>query len=279
MRKAVTLALSALFAGLQLVSARADEPALAPLDSLLNDYYTALLPAETDEKCAEMDWIIESCKDSAVRNHVALEVYRHYADSRLMGEESVAIHVYDRWFSDGRLKFEDEAESFAASVFAEFNRQSQLFMDAPRMVLKRPSGMPVRVPRKGRLSVLYFYDTSCPNCKLTNILLPHVLEEAGITLTLYMCYCGTDKAAWKEFRRGFECIGDKVKTVHLWDRNIRSGYQKKYGVTATPRLFVIDPSLTITGRRLDVASLQSVLDYYTIYENNAKEKKQDAAGR
>ena len=49
----------------------------AGLDSLLTEFYAALVPEEIEVKNAEMDRLIETCHDSLTRQHVALEIFNH----------------------------------------------------------------------------------------------------------------------------------------------------------------------------------------------------------
>ena len=50
----------------------------APLDSLLTQFYDALVTAPVEEKNAEFDALIASCTDSLLRQHVTFEIFNHY---------------------------------------------------------------------------------------------------------------------------------------------------------------------------------------------------------
>ena len=66
------------------------------LDSLLTEFYAALQPESVEVKCDEFDALISTCRDSLTRQHVTLRILDHYMHSRVMGEEGVAIHIYDK---------------------------------------------------------------------------------------------------------------------------------------------------------------------------------------
>jgi hypothetical protein len=53
---------------------------------------------------------------------------------------------------------------------------------------------------------------------------------------------------------------DAVSVSHLWDPQIDSDYQRKYGVIQTPRIFLVDPDGVIVGRGLDAKALSRMLD-------------------
>lgn len=248
-----------------------DSTRLAPLDSLLEEYYEAMIYEAMPAKYQECDFLIESCRDTLVRQWVATRILQHYMeDPPLMGEEALAIYVYDKWFANGPLKIADEWLAFSSKLFVDFNRASLLGMKAPVLELLPPFGQEkVRVPEKDTPSVLYFFDTSCNKCKATTIMLPHVLENVSFPLTVFMVYTGQDGDEWAEFRASYSCANPKVKTVHLWDPEIDSDYQKQYGVLSTPKMFLVGADGIIEGRRLEVESLAQLLGIYeSVLESN-----------
>lgn len=252
----LALALSCLVAGAQ-VSDRAS--GFAGLDSLLTQFYGALEFEPADSKCAEADFLIGSCKDSLTRQHVAVSMFDHYRDSKLMGDEIVAIYVYDKWFASGKTSFEGELSAMDAEVYVKFNRETQLGADAVPVELLKPCGGKMTVPVEGRIAVLFFYDTTCAKCRLEAKLLPDVLKEVGFKMDFFAVYSGQDKKMWKGFRKSFKVKNRNVKVWHLWDPEMESGYQLHYGVYGTPRMYVIEPSGTVIGRRLEVENLKQLL--------------------
>ena len=84
-----------------------DSAAFARLDTMLMRYSAAIERESIDVKKAESDFLISSVKDSLTTRHIALWLYDHYKDSPVMGEEAVAIHIYDTWHGDGERKLLD----------------------------------------------------------------------------------------------------------------------------------------------------------------------------
>ena len=239
------------------------------LDSLLTQYYAVLEAEDMDAKCAECDWLISECTDSLARQHVALNIYSHYLDSKVMGEEAVAIHIYDNWFAPGKVSFTNDIDKINAAIFADFNRQSLIGMSAPMLVMRKSSGARVALPRAGRTSILFFYDTSCKTCKAETEILPQVIGGIDFPVDLYCIYVGTDKKAWRQFRRERLAFRNpKVRTFHLWDPEVESDFQRKYAVISTPRTYVVEPQGTIFGRRLDPVSLQEILYYARLIQTS-----------
>lgn len=242
----------------------------AKLDSLLAEFYSALEREDVEVKGREFDNIISTCQDSLTRQHVALHIFDHYRFSRIMGEEAVALHVYDEWIASGKVSTRSEFEQMDAELFAEFNRYSLLGMKAVPVALRKPCGGKMTIPVEGRKGILFFYDTSCAKCRLESAVLPAVLDKVDFPVDFYAVYVGEDKTDWRAFRKNFKLHNRQVRMFHLWDPEMDSGYQKYYGVTGTPKMFVVLEDGEILGRRLEVTNLEEIIHYISI-ANGKKE--------
>lgn len=232
------------------------------LDERLAEYFAAIEHESLQVKSQECDFLIGSCTDSLMRQYVALAVYDRYSNSRLMGDEGVAIHVFDKWFRTGKVRMRSEADMLGAKVFAEFNRMSLLGCQAPDMTLYDMEYRPVDLSEagKGRFRILYFYDTSCASCRMQTILLRNILEEGDFPVDFYAVYVSDDEDAWKEYvMRQLDIREGRTRVMHLWDPEMNSDFQRKYGVIQTPRMFLVGPDGTILGRGLDSKALGAML--------------------
>ena len=244
----------------------------AQLDSLMDVYILAMRPESAEAKMAETDYMIASARDSSTRQHIALRLFDSYKESPLMGEEEVAIHIFDTWFAGGLLPMRSEFDFMDARLFADFNRSSLLGMDAPQVTLRKPCGGTRTVPEKGRTAILWFYDTSCGKCRAESKVLPQALEEAAvIPVDFYAVYCGQSKKEWRQFRRSFKVGGGNVKVIHLWDPEIESGYLRLYGVISTPKMYMVEPEGRIIGRRLEVENLPQMFSLAEIITQSYKQ--------
>lgn len=229
------------------------------LDSLLTEFYQSLEREDCDRKSQEFDLLIEMSRDSLTRQHVTLQIFDHYSHSRVMGEEAVAIHIFDRWIATGLVSTRSEFEYMDCELFADFNRNSLIGMQAPEVSLLTPGGSLKSLPTPGRISILFFYDTACAKCRLETQVMPQVMKAIDFPADLYAVYVGTVRRDWNAFRRNFKLGNSNVRVIHLWDPEMDSGYQKEYAVTGTPRLFVVEPAGTIIGRRLEMVNLQEMI--------------------
>ena len=231
---------------------------LLALGMKLTEYYDAMKHEPLDVQENECDFLIETASDSTVRQFVALDIYRHYRESDLMGAENVAVHVFDKWFASGLVKMPDVSEYQQAQVYADFNRSSLIGRPAQEMMLENPDGGKVALyadDAATRFSVLYFYDTDCAKCKLETIFLNGLFSSKNYPVDVYAVYAGDNQEAWQKYMSE-----NLTNATHLWNPALSSDFQRKYGVTQTPRLFLISPEGIILGRGLDTDALEVMLN-------------------
>ncbi len=233
------------------------------LSEKLDEYLAAIEREGTAVQIEESDFLIESTQDSLVRQFITLKIYDHYLNSPVMGSESVAVHVADKWILPGKVKMKSDMDLINVQVYADFNRESLVGKKAPAMTMKSPDGTEVSVfgvSAPKRFSVLYFYDTDCSKCRIQTILLRNILEDNNYPVDVYAVYSGDDGAGWEAYAsRQLDIDADNVNVIHLWDPSLDSDFQRKYGVLQTPRMYLVRPDGIIAGRGLDAEALYLML--------------------
>lgn len=234
------------------------------LEDKLEEYFTAIAGESLDVQMAEADFMIQAASDSLVRQAVALKIYDHYISSPVMGAEAVAIHVFDTWFITGKVKMESDMDLLGARIFADFNRQSLVGEKAPEIELESYDGRHVGLfggsDAAGKYRILFFYDSGCAKCRFETGRLKKLLETEDFPVELYAIYAGDDRTAWDKYvSENFKADTGEESVIHLWDPELVSDFQRKFGVIQTPRLFLIRPDGIIAGRNLDVKALSQML--------------------
>ena len=255
--KRLLTALAALFAAFTL---SAQEERFEALGAKLEEYFAALAGDPIPVQNAECDFLIESCQDSLTRQFVTLKIYDHYLQSKIMGDDGVAVHIADTWLIPGKVAMHSDLDLLNAKVFAEFNRQAQLGAAAPSLSMQDPSGEEITVPFDGVYTLIYFFDTSCSTCRIETPRLCNFLRETDFPLKSVAVYVGEDADEWEQYRTASLNVPGMV---HLWDPEFESDYQRKYGVLQTPRMFLVAPDGTVVGRGLDTPALQMLTEKYS----------------
>lgn len=227
------------------------------------------------DQCLETDYIISPCEDKTLKTKVATTLYRYFSESKLMGAENVAVHIYDKWFQSGELKMEDDMEQLQAKIFAEFNRQSLIGVQAEPLTLKNADSEEITMPGKGKACVIYFYDTDCAKCRIESVFLRNVLENHDFPIDFYAVYIGDKKEQWLQYNeRNFSLELDNTKVFLLRDEDRKLEFQRKYGVLTTPKMFLVGADGNIIGRNLDSKALEKLLkDYFGEIDYGTDESK------
>ena len=241
--------------GAELDSAKAEA-----VSAKVREYLDAIIARPVEVQMQEADFLVGSCSDSLVRQFTAIRLFRHFMESKLMGDESVAIHIFDNWFSDGKVKMPDETDFISARIFAEFNRQSLIGNKAPELYLEDISGSYVSLfgdgKRNDRPSILFFYDSGCATCKMESIMLRSLLNGTENTVNLYAVYTQQSGENMERFKTEYLDIRNpQVNVEYLWDPMSVSDFQMKYGILQTPGIFLI------SGRSLSTRKGRSHTPY------------------
>ena len=258
--------LSALLAAIVIAAAayaqQLDSAIVAALDTHLDEYFAALDYETIDVKLGECDFMIESCTDSLVRQYVAVRIYDHFLGSKVMGDEAVAVHMVDDWFTPGKVSMYSDLDLLNAQVYAMFHRNSLLGMQAPQLTMRTAAMESETLPRKGDYSILFFYDTACARCKVETMLLREVLQEVTAPVQFYAIYSGINRQQWEEYSAArWDFKAPMVTMHHLWDPELESDFQKLYGVLQTPQMLLVDEDGVIIGRGLDSEALRTLLQH------------------
>lgn len=229
------------------------------LFSKQDEYLSAIDRLSIPAACLEVDAMISSVQDSVLRDSVAVRSYRHFRNSKVMGSENVAVHIYDAWFASYKTLFSSIDEFEEAGLFALINRQSLIGSRVPELTMSDIEGNEVTFPfRNARKSIIYFYSTKCPKCLLISLELKAFVLSEHPDADIIAVYTGDDIVDWNTY------VADKLNfpsssanVCHL--RGGESDFVMVYGVIQTPRLFLLDESGVVIGRHLDVDALSKLL--------------------
>ena len=244
-----------------IAAAQSDTLRLDVLGAKIDEYVSALERESAETKKAECDFMISSCKSDELRTFSALRLYGHYVDSKLMGDDAVAVHIARKWFLSGKVKMNSDVDLLQARFFVELNEASLIGCRAPSLPCSDPAGRPVELfgeggPGPGRYTVLYFYDTSCSSCSAESLLLDRYAASCPYDVGFVAFYVGSDASEWKKYRESSLSNG---AFTHLWDPEGLSDFPMKWAVLKTPRLYLVDPDGIIAGRGLDTRALMQLL--------------------
>lgn len=229
---------------------------LNPPDTIIR--YTDRLIGHTDAGTTP-----EGKSADRLQARIAASGFDYFYNSRIMGQEAVAVHIAEHYFLNGKLDWPDEEGLFLMNSFVQLNKHSLTGMDAPELNLIDTSGNRVSLrDMPGEYTILYFYTDNCASCKIeTPKLVDFVNEYKDGVLNVYTVYTQSDPRRWKEYiRREFGLYNPFIEWRDVYDPEFDSGFHLLYNVVSTPQMFLLDKDKKIIGRNLKTDSLKELLE-------------------
>ena len=200
-----------------------------------------------------------------MRAATALECFRRYSSSVVMGCEGSAVHAAEKYIlGNPDIPENDRAE---AAYYVTVNKNTLLGAKAPKLSLKDTSAVYRSIAETtGSYTVIYFYSDDCDYCKKETPKLMEFLDTCGsnhyyLPLNVYTVYTGTDSAAWKNYvRENFSCSNASVNWIHTADIERSSRFPVDYGVVSTPKMFLLNQGQRIIGRGILTSTLSRILE-------------------
>ncbi len=226
------------------------------------DNYISMTPMHRDSLIRSCDYLISFSKDSLIKSHIAQYLFEKFYSSKLMGMESVAIHIAKNYYLNKKLAWPDKVGFIGLQIFVEFNENSLLGMDAPELTLNDLKGNTVSLrSSQSEYTLVYFFDDQCSTCKKE---LPAIKEIADkyrdSGLSIYAVYTESNRENFTKFiDQEFPGSASGKNWNFVWDQNFDSNFHKLYNVLKTPQMFLLDKRKVIIGRNLDSQALEQLL--------------------
>ena len=229
----------------------------------VEQYLQQLQFNHTDTILAKVNSLILSGEDERTQSFLAYTAYNFFYNSKLMGQEGIAVKIAQEWFLNDRLPWPNAEGKFLLRSFVEFNRHSLIGMEAPQLELQDSSGVKISLNSlDAEYTIIYFYSSGCSSCKVqTPQLVDFVNSYEDGVLAVYAVYADSNENTWKEYINGnLHIYNPFVFWNNVYDPDFSSGFHMLYNVMKTPQMFLLDKEKRIIGRGLDTDALKELLE-------------------
>ena len=83
--------------------------------------YLSMTPPVTDSLITACDYLIGFSEDTLIKTHIAGYLFDRFYSSKVMGMESVAIHIAKNYFINKKLEWKGGYGMLLLRLFVEFN--------------------------------------------------------------------------------------------------------------------------------------------------------------
>lgn len=179
--------------------------------------------------------------------------------SKMMGMDKLMVALADKYYFTGQAPWADS--TIMANITSEVRkvRHNLIGMKAANLPLKKLDGTNFSIyDLKNPCTLVYFYEPSCGHCKeVTPKIYDTVYKKyKSRGFEVVAVYIMTDKKEWQEFI-------DKHKLydwINAWDPNRQSFYWQYFDTSTTPGVYLLDRDKKIIAKKIDVASLDKILE-------------------
>lgn len=223
----------------------------------LNEFFSRMTVPVPDSLIRYVDRFFERPMHPKVMNYCARYLFTYFFTGEIMGMESVAVHLAEKYFLTGIVEYPDEETRREMENFVLFNKQCLLGMKAPELSLPDRTGEKISVlDIAAPYTLVVFFEDGCPVCSDELLKLRRFIEEyKGPEIRVYAVYAQDKEDVFLRYADFFP-----TGWITVWDPCFESDFHKKYNVRGTPRFFLLDRQKRIIGRDLGTETLKTLID-------------------
>lgn len=213
------------------------------------------------------DTIVKESRDIISRTEGCDEMFRFtlqtifnkYNNSNIMGMDKVLVFFGDNYYlKEGKTPWVDSAWVEKLRERVEELRYNQVGNQAVELHLYSYDDQPITISGvNAEYTVLFFFEPSCGHCKKATPKMKALADKYWSKgVEVLGIYTQTDKKEWGDFieKQGLE------NWINAWDPHNQSGFRLFYDIRSTPSIYLLDRGKKIIAKRIDVETLESILD-------------------
>jgi thiol-disulfide isomerase/thioredoxin len=228
------------------------------------DYYFdhVLVFRESDSIIPPIDMVMNKIKvGSKTYRYLLSHLFNKYMQSKIMGQEKIAIHLGENYYLTDKVNWETEKFEKELIDFILHNRPTLIGETSPNLVLPTPDGNRYESIHglTSKYVVLYFFDPDCSTCKKDTPLMLDLYHKYKDTLGVefYAVNIMTDKDKWLKFINEY-----KLDWINVWDPSHLANIHNLFNTYTTPQIYLLDKDKKVLARRLDPTNLEKILKLF-----------------
>ena len=230
------------------------------LQQKVDFYLNKVLPQIPDTLTTEAIALIEKAShDTLTFQNMTSQLLNFSIKSKIMGMDKLLLAIAENYYLSGRAYWADSTLLADLEKEVKKIKYNQIGSYAANLSAETLEGTKVSLNNTAEdFILLYFYEPSCGHCKKET---PKLHDEVyqkykNKGFEVFAFYTHTDKKEWEEFV-GKHQLYD---WTNVWDPNRESFFWHYYDVSSTPSLYLINKERKIVAKKIDLGSLDMILD-------------------
>ena len=244
------------------------------LSNKLSDYFDKYTVKTQDSIIHSCDIILENAQaNEKVFQYALVTLVNKYANSKVMGDDAVYVHLVKNYYESGLASWIDEAQLGKMKERREAIEPLLIGKTSPNLSLRDTSINKFYSLHdiKTDYTILYIWDPDCGHCKkVTPKLGDFYKKHIDESLNVYAITTSNIEELddWKDFIKKHS-----LNWINVGDLYHQTNFRTIYDVTSTPQIFVLDKDKKIIAKRIAVEQLENFFHQYL--KNNDDENYKD----
>ncbi|MCO5229698.1 MAG: DUF5106 domain-containing protein [Chitinophagales bacterium] len=208
------------------------------------------------------------------------EIIGKYAKSNIMGQESIYVHLLDKYFLIGKTPWVDQTTIDKMRERADALRPTLIGKTAPDITVYDLNNRIVNFSqsiKNNNYTILIFWNSECSHCKKE---IPEIMEIWKDSLQ-------------KQYNVGVFSVSTEIEREHaqkfvddnhlnnewtnVYDPTGESNFRKLYDINATPVVIILDKERKIFAKKIAVQDIPYVISVYDEYHKTHPKSKNSSS--
>ncbi len=224
----------------------------------LNQYFNRMLVQTPDSIIPQVEMVVKKAKVNAdMYQYVLVYTLNNYLESKIMGLDEVFVLIADKYYLSGEAPWVDSTYMARLNDRVMKVRPNLIGRKAQDLKMETLSGEWISLHQVDRkFIIVYFWEPNCGFCKEATPKLYEIYQKyQNKGMEVLAVYTQQDKEEWENYinETGYDWI-------NAWDPDQQTYFRYYYDVYTTPTLYVLDRNKTIVAKRIDMESLEQMMD-------------------
>jgi peroxiredoxin len=224
----------------------------------IDNYFKNVVLQIPDSIIQSIDLVLTKARsDTAMMKFLTAYIFNHYMASKIMGMETVIVHLIDNYYLAGKVNVRDEKFLQKIIEYADKCRETLIGKQAKNLKMETINGgAEALYDIDAPYTLVCFFESSCDHCRQEIPKIYSVFKEfKDRGLAAFCVYTQKDKNEWMKF------VAEHQLTdwINVWDPRNENNFRVTYSVYSVPQVYVLDANRKIVGRGLESISLAQLL--------------------
>lgn len=229
------------------------------LEQRLNVFFDKLLVPVPDSIIPEAFKIIEKTRPNRDMFQYTLQhLGNKFATSNIMGFDAVFVAIAEKYYLNGQAWWADKKTLDQIQERVKAMKPNLIGNQCPDLSLPDMAGRIRKLSDvKAKITVLYFWDSSCAHCKKVTPELKKLYDIFKLkNLEVYAVYTQGNQPEVVEYINK-----NNLNWINVWDPVQSSKFRDLFDIYSTPVIYVLDANKKIIAKRISEESLKDMLEH------------------